>query len=186
MKEKQSVKPGKEIEFEPLEKILYKNSIDKKLNEKRKNKLINELGDNLSNAEILYSSIDDLKRIRYFLYKNKTPQEAKEYILKLIKKHSAKVGLEQATKDLQRGLSILNKNRKNSPIEAKNILVEDGIFKDKTKATLEDVCKNYSLNVIKKYILIGIMNNIIFDTKNKSEIDTKKMLKEVVGNLRGY
>ena len=80
----------------------------------------------------------------------------------------------------------LNKNRRNSLIEAKNILLEDGIYGEKTKSALDFACKNYSLAVIKKYILKGIMNNIIFDTKNKKDVDNKKMIDEIVGELRGY
>lgn len=177
---------GKQIiEKEPKE-ILYKSSILDEAKNKERNKLINELKDELTNAQALYSSIADLKRIRYCLYKNKSPLETKEYIKKMILKHAANVGLNQAIKDLQRGLGILNKNRRNSLLKAKNLLLEDGIYGEKTDEALDNACKNYSLNVIKKNILNGIMANIIFDTKNNQNVDSKKLLENTIFNLKGY
>ncbi|MBQ8847423.1 MAG: hypothetical protein IJ003_00595 [Candidatus Gastranaerophilales bacterium] len=41
--------------------ILYSDSIKEK---EERNKLLNELGDNLSPKQILYSSIDELKQIK--------------------------------------------------------------------------------------------------------------------------
>jgi len=177
---------GKEVTEEKPSEILYKSSIAKNLKEKIRNKMLNELQEHLSPAEILYSSIEDLKRIKYFLYKNKTPNESKEYIKQMLLKHAKNVGEIQAVKDLQRGLNILNKNRRNSPLKIKNLLEEDGIFEQNTNETLDDICKNYSLNVIKKYFLKGIMNNIIFDTKNEKNIDSKKLLDETTIHLRSY
>ena len=72
----------------------------------------------------------------------------------------------------------MNKNKKNCIIEAKNILKEDGIYGEKTKASLYEACKNYNSRVIKKYILKGVLNNIIFNTKNKINIDTRKLLND--------
>ena len=60
--------------------------------------------------------------------------------------------------------------------EAKNILKEDGIYGEKTKASLYEACKNYNSRVIKKYILKAVLNNIIFSTKNEIKIDTQKLL----------
>lgn len=177
---------GKEVAEEKSSEILYKSSIDKNLKEKIRNKMLYELQEHLSPAEILYSSIEDLKRIKYFLYKNKTPNESKEYIKQMLLKHAKNVGEIQAVKDLQRGLNILNKNRRNSPLKVKNLLEEDGIFEQNTNETLDDICKNYSLNVIKKYFLKGILNNIIFDTKNEKNIDSKKLLDETTIHLRSY
>ena len=57
---------------------------------------------------------------------------------------------------------------------------------DSSESELDYACKNHSLNILKKYILRGIMNNIIFDTKNKKEINTEKMVREIVGELRRY
>ena len=62
--------------------------------------------------------------------------------------------------------------------EAKNVLKEDGIYGEKTKASLYKVCKNYNSRVIKKYILKGVLNNIIFNTKNETNIDTQKLLND--------
>lgn len=97
--------------------------------------------------------------------------------------HIQLVGEAQAVKDLQRGLSLLNKNRRKSPIEAKNILKQDGICGHKTIACLCDACKNYSPSVIKKYLKKGVRNNIIFGTKNNPNIDTKALMNELCKNL---
>lgn len=106
-------------------------------------------------------------------------------ILRFLKPHIDIVGARQAVVDLQRGVSLLNKNRRKSPVKAKNALKQDGLLGEMTYNSLVDVCRNYSLNVIKKYIKTGIQNNIIFDTKNDSKIDTKKLLMRVSENLRG-
>ena len=100
------------------------------------------------------------------------------------KKHCNNIGFSQAIKDLQRGLSILNKNRKNSPIEAKNILIEDGIYGTKTKAAFKNACNNYSSRIIKKYFLKGIINNIIFDTKNNYNINSEDLLYKTTKDLK--
>ena len=112
--------------------------------QKIRNELISEIGNFLTPSEIIYSDISDLKKFRYFFYKKKTPKETQECIEKILLKHSACVGKNQAVKDLQRGLNILNKNRRNSPIEEKNILIEDGLYGRKTEATLQNICKNYN------------------------------------------
>ncbi len=104
-------------------------------------------------------------------------------IISFLQPHIALVGEAQAVKDLQRGLSLLNKNRKQSPIETKNILLQDGIYGNKTQACLCDVCKNYTPRVIKKYIKKGIQNNVIFDTKNNFSIDTEKLMDGLCANI---
>lgn len=109
-----------------------------------------------------------------------------EEVINFLAHHAKFVGKEQAIKDLQRGISLLNKNRRKSPIEAKNILKEDGILLNKTYEALCDVCKNYSANVIKKYIKKGVLNNVIFDTKNNNKIDSKMLLDGIMINLGGY
>lgn len=177
---------GKNIENKSPSEILYQTTIKKENKENSKKQLIKELKNYISTAQILYSSEDELRKIRYFLYKNKTPQEKIEYIQNLLLKHANNVGLNQAIKDLQRSLSILNKNRKNSPINSKNILKEDGIFGEKTKATLKNICKNFDLFTIKKYFLKGIINNIIFDTKNKQNIDTEELIYTTIKVLKEY
>ena len=83
---------GMDFEVENPKDVLYKNSIKQEIKQLEKEELLNELGDCLSASQILYSTNEDLKRIRYFLYKNKTQDETIEYILKLIKKHSKNVG----------------------------------------------------------------------------------------------
>lgn len=65
----------------------------------------------------------------------------------------------------------------------KNILKEDGVLGSKTCSALFNVCKNYPLNVVKKYIKRGILNNIIFDTKNNKNINSYKLVRDVLNIL---
>ena len=144
--------------------------------DKIRNYLINELYKNLTPAKILYSSIEELTKLR---------QELRfKRVVKFIDEHIKNVGYEQAVKDLQVGLTILNGCRKNSPCECKNALKDDGIFGDKTSSALKDVCRNYTANVIEKYIIKGSENNIIFDTKNRKNTDTQKLIEKVCGKLK--
>lgn len=171
--------------FENAKKLLYGNDTKvEKTKEKLRNRLIKELGDNLSSAQILYSTIKELLVLRRKIEKEKTPIDIQKEVDKFFKIHCHNVGFSQAIKDLQRGLSILNRNRRNSPIEAKNILVEDGIYGPKTKAVLKNACNCYSSGTIKKYILKGIINNIIFDTKNNDKINTQELLNKTIKDLQ--
>lgn len=144
--------------------------------EKLRSYLINELHEHLTPAKILYSSVEDLSKLR---------QELRfKRIVKFVDEHIKNVGYEQAVKDLQVGLTILNGCQRNSPCECKNALKYDGIFGKKTKATLNDACKNYSTNIIEKYIIKGIENNIIFDTKNRKNTDTERLMEKTCLKLK--
>lgn len=94
--------------------------------------------------------------------------------------HILNVGIDFAIRDLQLGLNLLNKKRQNSLLRVKDFLKEDGVFGFKTYGALFDVCKNYPLNVIKKYIKQGILNNIIFDTKNNKNINSYKLFCDIL------
>ena len=156
----------------------------KKYNLLIKNNLKNEA---TIEAEKIRKITENLRKIiTPYRTKQINPYELQEKINEIkafLIPHIQLVGQEQAIKDLQRGLSILNKNRKASPIKAKNALKTDGIWGNKTQACLCDICKNYTLKIIKKYIKKGIQNNIIFDTKNNSDIDTSKLLKIICNNI---
>lgn len=104
-------------------------------------------------------------------------------IKQFLQKHINYVGEKQAIKDLQTGLSLLNKKRRQSPLPWKNILKEDGVFGPKTQTCLLDACKNYTPRVIRKYILKGIQNNVIFDTKNNGLINTRELIQDILSNL---
>ena len=162
-----------------------------KLKEKKKpltrEKVLSLIKGELSNAKILYATKEELieilknERKEKFLLEferlnNQTSSEKIEEILDFIKFIAQKLDEKQAIVALQTGLSLLNKNRKDCIIEAKNALKEDGIYGEKTKASLYEACKNYNSRVIKKYILKGVLNNIIFNTKNEAKIDTQKLL----------
>ena len=162
-----------------------------KFKEKKKSltreKVLSLIKSELSNAKILYASKKELieilkneRREKFLLeferLNNQTSSEKIEEILDFIELIAQKLDEKQAIIALQTGLSLLNKNRKDCIIEAKNILKEDGIYGEKTKASLYEACKNYNSRVIKKYILKGVLNNIIFNTKNEPTIDTQKIL----------
>lgn len=100
-----------------------------------------------------------------------------------LQKHIRKVGTEQAVKDFQRGLNILNKYNKKSPIEAKRPIDEDGILGNQTYSCLENVCQKYISQIVQKYVRRGAVNNAIFDTKNDGRIDTDKRVLNIYKNL---
>lgn len=102
-----------------------------------------------------------------------------------MKKHIEKVGMEQAMKDFQVGLNLLNKNKKDSIIQTKRQLKEDGDFGKKTLACFCDICKNYTPRVIKKYIRLGAIANVVFNTKNNSRINTDKLVCTICEDLKG-
>ena len=162
-----------------------------KFKEKKKSltreKVLSLIKGELSNVKILYASKEELieilknERREKFLSEferlnNQTSREKIEEISDFIKFIAQKLDEKQAIIALQTGLSLLNKNRKDCIIEAKNTLKEDGIYGNKTKASLYEACKNYNSRVIKKYILKGVLNNIIFNTKNETKINTQKLL----------
>ena len=147
--------------------ILYKDSILKDETKKERNLLLKELKDNLSPAQIFYSSIIELKRIKYLLNQNKNTDEIKKEIENIFLNESNKNKRKTLIKNLQVAINILNKNRRKSPIKSKELITEDGIYGAKTKIALDEICKNYSLDIIKKYIKKGEINNIIFNNKIK-------------------
>lgn len=55
---------GKTFKEEEPKDILYRNSIKEKERQKERNGLLNELGNDLTPAQTLYSSVDELKKIK--------------------------------------------------------------------------------------------------------------------------
>lgn len=104
-------------------------------------------------------------------------------VLDFLQKHIRKVGTEQAVKDFQRGLNILNKYNKKSPIEAKRPIDEDGILGNQTYSCLENICQKYTPKIVQKYVRRGAVNNAIFDTKNDGRIDTDKRVLNIYKDL---
>ncbi len=152
--------------------------------------------DNLTNAQVLYSPIDKLEKLKnkyeglkerhiFTLFEeNPVISDKLDRITEFLNIHIAKVGKEQAIKDLQLALTLLNKNKKKSMCKCKNALKEDGIFGIKTHSCLFDICKNYSFNVIRSYIIKAILNNIIFDTKNDPNKNTKNLIEDICFSLK--
>lgn len=105
-------------------------------------------------------------------------------VMDLIQSHINSSGRTQSVKDLQRGLNILNKNRRQSPIKEKILLDEDGIFGNKTFACFNSICKNYTPRTIVKYIKKGAINNAIFNTKNNPKIITNELINNICNNFK--
>ena len=108
---------------------------------------------------ILISGIKLIKETMDPLIGVTQEHEFVQEILNFIELIAQKLDEKQAIIALQTGLSLLNKNRKDCIIEAKNALKEDGIYGEKTKASLCEACKNYNSRVIKKYILFVFSYN---------------------------
>lgn len=161
-----------------------------------RNEILSLIQQKLSTADILYKSKEELIEILkeekktiffknfYNRLNNKEKEKFKE-IIDFIKYYANLKGKKQAIIDLQTALSLLNKNRRKSPLKTKNILIEDGIIGLKTLLCLKDCCKNYDSKTIKKYILKAIQSNLIFNTKNEKNIDTKKAIFEILTKLKG-
>lgn len=102
-----------------------------------------------------------------------------QQILDYLKRHSQKFGNEQAVKDLQTGLNILNKTNGNA--DAK--IEIDGDYGVQTHACLEGACKTYTAQEIFKNIKRAAVSNAIFDTKNKKKINTESRVEQVYSNF---
>ena len=100
-----------------------------------------------------------------------------------IQNHVITVGKEQAVLDFQVGLNLLNGYKKDSFIDAKIQLEEDSDFGEKTFLALLDVLKNYPVDVVKKFIKLGAINNEIWNTKNNNQIDTNKTVETLTQKL---
>lgn len=105
-----------------------------------------------------------------------------------ISEHVRESGREQAILDFQVGLNLLNDYKKESIIESKIQLKEDGDFGEKTLAALFDILQNYPVDVVKRFIKLGAINNRIWNTKNNLTVDTDKIVLQVTEKLdeRGY
>ena len=110
--------------------------------------------------------------------------ELSDFISQYIKE----AGKEQAILDFQVGLNLLNGYKKSSPVEAKIKLEEDSDFGEKTFAALFNVFKNYPVDVVKRFVKLGAINNKIWHTKNNKSIDTDREVEKVTDKLneRGY
>lgn len=163
-------------DIKTLKNLIYRFSILKKYN--FENEINNEL---IKIAQFILK----LKQYYCLNYKFRNVDVYSRIIdlMEYFNVHILNVGFGFAIRDLQLGLNLLNKKRQNSLFADKNILKEDGIFGSKTCSALFNVCKNYPLSVIKKYIKRGILNNIIFDTKNNKNINSFKLVCEVLNIL---
>ena len=107
--------------------------------------------------------------------------ELADYITKYVQE----TGKEQAIIDFQTGLNLLNGYKKESPIKSQIRLEEDGNFGEKTLAALLGALRYYDLQIIKKYIKLGTINNTIWNTKNISTINTDAKIERTANKITG-
>ena len=89
-----------------------------------------------------------------------------------IAEHIREVGKEQTILDFQVGLNLLNDYKKESLIDSKVQLKEDSDFGDKSCSALLNALQHYPIEIIKRYVRLGALNNQIWNTKNLQKIDT--------------
>ena len=77
-------------------------------------------------------------------------------------------------KALKCGLDIFFKERKDI-LEVPKINI-DGKIDDDFINLLSDIGTKYSADVIEKYLIKGLMSNLVFETKDEKDIDTKNLL----------
>lgn len=89
-----------------------------------------------------------------------------------MEKYVKEVGKEVAIAHLQTGLNLITDYRKDSLIPELVRLEEDSIFGEKTMRKLLYVLRHYSIDIIKHYIRLGILNNIIEQANKFEDLDT--------------
>lgn len=85
--------------------------------------------------------------------------------------------------DFQVGLNLLSGYKKDSLIEEKIQLKEDGDFGEKTFASLFNILKHYPMETVKQYVKLGALNNTIWNTKNLTKIDTDVKIEQVANKI---
>ena len=139
--------------------------------------------------EILRKKLKTLRSFENSNIENETQiDENIQELANFILNHFLTVGKEQAVLDFQVGLNLLNGYKKDSFIDAKIELEEDSDFGEKTFSALLDVLKNYPVDVVKKFIKLGAINNEIWNTKNNKKINTDIEVETLAKKLdeRGY
>lgn len=89
-----------------------------------------------------------------------------------ISEHIKEVGKEQTILDFQVGLNLLNDYRKEALIESKVQLEEDSDFGEKSYNALFNALQHYPVEIIKRYVKLGALNNQIWNTKNLQKVNT--------------
>ncbi len=80
-------------------------------------------------------------------------------------------------KALQCGLDIFCKERKHI-FEPQKISI-NGKIDDKLLNLINEINSKYSTNVIEKYLVKGLMSNVIFGTKDTKNINTKQLINKI-------
>lgn len=163
------------------EKLFSTKDPSQKMNDEIKN-----------NAERIKQKV--LRRLKPSIFNDKDDTISDENYQKVselsdfISQYVKEAGKKQAILDFQVGLNLLNGYKKSSPVEAKIKLEEDSDFGEKTFAALFNVFKNYPVDVVKRFVKLGAINNRIWNTKNNKSIDTDSEVEKVTDKLneRGY
>lgn len=95
----------------------------------------------------------------------------------MLKIYCETFGETNAIKALQCGLDIFCKERKH--IFKPSKISIDGVINDKLINLIGNVSSKYSTDVIEKYLVKGLLSNIIFETKNTKNINTKELINKI-------
>lgn len=163
------------------ERLFSRKDPSQKMNDEIKN-----------NAERIKQKV--LRRLKPSIFNDKDDTISDENYQKVselsdfISQYVKEAGKKQAILDFQVGLNLLNGYKKSSSVEAKIKLEEDSDFGEKTFAALFNVFKNYPVDVVKRFVKLGAINNRIWNTKNNKSIDTDSEVEKVTDKLneRGY
>lgn len=100
-----------------------------------------------------------------------------------IVEHIKEVGKEQTILDFQVGLNLLNDYRKESLIYTKIQLEEDANFGDKSYGALLNALEHYPVEIIKRYVRLGAINNQIWNTKNLQKVNTDAVVENTANKM---
>lgn len=128
---------------------------------------------------------EQLKRLKPSLFKEQEDFLSDEDYQKVseladfMREYVKIAGKEQAVLDMQVGINLLNNYRKESFVESKIQLKEDSDYGEKTFKAMFNVLKNYPLDVVKRFVKLGAINNHIWRTKNNIKVDTDGVVEAV-------
>lgn len=150
-----------------------------KINKKNNSEddFIREVKQNAEWIRSYFSKIESQSKNDYNS-KNKI-QALKEFMLE----HEKRVGKEQAVKDLQRGLNILNGYKKDNPIIEERAIKEDGDWGIITNGCLKHICRNHEFSNVKKFVRTGAINNAYVKSCFDKRINVEKELDKIMFDL---
>lgn len=140
-------------------------------------------------SSILRMKENQLRRLRPTEFEGEVEPISEEDYAKVselsdfIAEHIQEVGKEQTILDFQVGLNLLNDYRKESLIDSKVQLKEDSDFGEKSYSALLNALQHYPVDIIKRYVRLGALNNQIWNTKNLQKIDTNVVVENTANKM---